>query len=165
MLNLFIVYWNKVKKGGHKEQQLTDMCTSTDKNNTKLKKCQVTETFQRKEDHYFWVIHFMSTDLHLVPLLKYSSTALHSEILKCHFFWRRKNTIILPSSRQSKWRHCRNSLSLIKPFSGVAQPSASTCTHCMSTWGSHKQSHTVSDRLTNSFSYLQFKWKGKCKRG
>lgn len=42
---------------------------------------------------------------------------------------------VLPSSRQSKWRHCRYSLSLMKPFRGVAQPSASTCTHCMSSWG------------------------------
>lgn len=39
----------------------------------------------------------------------------------------------IPSRRQSKWRHWRYSLSLIKPFRGVAQPSASTCTHCIST--------------------------------
>lgn len=49
------------------------------------------------------------------------------------FIYTNVNINVLPSSRQSKWRHCRYSLSLMKPLSGVAQPSANTCTHCMST--------------------------------
>ena len=41
---------------------------------------------------------------------------------------------ITPSSRrQSKWRYCKFCLSLIKPFNGLGQPSAKTCSHCIST--------------------------------
>lgn len=40
-----------------------------------------------------------------------------------------------PSSRFPKCKTCRNSLSLMKPFRGLAQPSAKTCTHCRSSCG------------------------------
>lgn len=106
------------------------------------KKCVLMS--QQKAIPYFWVIQFVSTHLHLVPF---------SRIAILNFTMKYQNVIsvksrndILPSSRQSKWRHCKYSRSLIKPFRGVAQPSASTCTHCMSTWGSHtvtySRSHT-----------------------
>lgn len=45
--------------------------------------------------------------------------------------------MIPPSIRQRKWRHCKDPHykdhpPLIKPFSGVSQSSAKTCTHCIS---------------------------------
>lgn len=67
----------------------------------------------------------------------------------------------LPSIRLPKWRTCRNSLSLIKPFRGVAHPSASTWTHWRSNWW--KKKHNLDDSIffsrknnNNNYNDLQY---------
>lgn len=67
----------------------------------------------------------------------YKLTCKGKVFVVCIMIWAfnsHQTIAILPSNKQPKWRLCKNSRSRMKPLSGVAQPSARTCTHCISTW-------------------------------
>lgn len=76
-------------------------------------------------------------------------------LLRLYIFFHDFLFVILPSSKQPKCWHCRNSLSLMKPVSGVAQPSDRTCTHWVSTYNT-TSTHVTQRSLNNSaINYLK----------